>query len=128
MATMARARITKKYYICVVGAGHVGLVAATCFSQLGHTVVCVDSDKKRIENLKKLTLPFFEPDLDSLVKSNVKAKRLRFSHSLREAVKKSEVIFIAVGTPPRSDGSADLTSVENVAATIAARHPGPVES
>ena len=116
---MARAKITKKYSISVVGAGHVGLVAAACFAELGHYVQCVDNNTKRIEDLKRFIVPFFEPQLDKLVKENVKKKRLKFSHSLSEAIKKSEVIFIAVGTPPLKDGSADLTSVENVARIIA---------
>ncbi len=109
----------KKYKICVVGAGHVGLVAAGCFAELGHQVICVDHDKKRIQDLNKKILPFYEPDLESLITRNKKSKRLIFSPSLKEAVKKSEVIFIAVGTPPQPDGSADLTSVENVVRVVA---------
>ena len=110
---------SKKYHICVVGAGHVGLVAAACFAELGHEVVCVDNDKKRVELLKKLVLPFYEPELESLVAKGVKNKNLFFSSSLSEGIKKSEVIFIAVGTPPLHDGSADLTSIENVARAVA---------
>ncbi|MFH1504624.1 MAG: UDP-glucose/GDP-mannose dehydrogenase family protein [Candidatus Omnitrophota bacterium] len=109
----------KKYKICVVGAGHVGLVAAACFAELGHSVICADNDKKRIESLKKLNLPFYEPELEPLVTKNFKKKSLSFSYSLDTAIKKSEVIFIAVGTPPQDDGSADLTSIENVARVIA---------
>jgi len=116
---MAHAHLTKKYKISVVGAGHVGLVAAACFAELGHKVICVDNDRAKIHSLKKLALPFFEPQLEELVKRNVKKRKLLFESKLEEAVKKSEVIFIAVGTPPRSDGSADLTSIENVAYTIA---------
>ncbi len=116
---MAHAHLTKKYKISVVGAGHVGLVAAACFAELGHKVICVDNDRVKIHSLKKLALPFFEPQLEELVKRNVKKRKLLFESKLEEAVKKSEVIFIAVGTPPRSDGSADLTSIENVAYTIA---------
>ena len=112
-------RSAKKYKICVVGAGHVGLVAATCFSQLGHKVICVDSNKKKIGLLKKLILPFYEPDLEPLVRKNFARGNLAFSPSLVEAIKEAQVIFIAVGTPPKSDGSSDLTSVENVARTIA---------
>jgi len=110
---------TGKYKICVVGAGHVGLVAAACFAELGHKVYCVDNDKKRIESLKKKNIPFYEPDLEPLVKKGLKSKELVFSSSLPEAIKKSRVIFIAVGTPPQTDGSADLTSVGNVAHIIA---------
>ncbi len=110
---------TGKYKICVVGAGHVGLVAAACFAQLGHKVVCVDNDKKRVEALRKKVLPFYEPDLEPLVKKTLKSKNLTFSSSLPEAIKKAQVIFIAVGTPPQADGSADLASVGNVAHVIA---------
>ena len=109
----------KKYKICVVGAGHVGLVAAGCFAELDHDVTCVDHDKRRIQDLNKKILPFYEPDLEQLIKRNTKSKRLIFSPSLKEAVKRAEVIFIAVGTPPQADGSADLTSVENVVHTVA---------
>ena len=109
----------KKYRIAVVGAGHVGLVAAACLSQLGHKVICVDNDRKRISLLRKLVLPFYEPDLEALVKKNSCRGSLLFSSSLDEAVRKSQVVFLAVGTPPQSDGSADLTSVENVARVIA---------
>ncbi len=110
---------SKKYKICVVGAGHVGLVAAACFAELGHKVTCVDNDKKRVQDLRKGILPFYEPDLDNLVKKGTKKKNLVFSTSLGTTIKKSEVIFIAVGTPPLDDGSADLTSVGNVAHQIA---------
>ncbi len=116
---MKRKRYTKKYKICVVGAGHVGLVAAACFADLGHKVICVDNDKKKIEFLRKKNLPFYEPDLEPLVKKGLKSGGLVFSSSLPETIKKSQVIFIAVGTPPQADGSADLTSIGNVAHIIA---------
>lgn len=109
----------KKYKICVVGAGHVGLVAAACFAKLGHKVICIDNDKKRVNSLRDNKLPFYEPDLDLLVKRGLKHGTLVFSSSLGEAIKKSEVIFIAVGTPPLADGSADLTSIGNVAHSVA---------
>ncbi|UCG34810.1 MAG: UDP-glucose/GDP-mannose dehydrogenase family protein [Candidatus Omnitrophota bacterium] len=118
MAATKKTR-SKKHKICVVGAGHVGLVAAACFAELGHKVICEDASKQRITDLKKLKMPFFEPELEALVKKNVKKGHLTFSYSLDNAVKKSDVIFLAVGTPPLADGSADLTSVENVARTIA---------
>jgi UDPglucose 6-dehydrogenase len=109
----------KRYNLTVVGAGHVGLVAAACFAKLGHQVICVDNNRSKIEGLKKNKLPFFEPDLEPLVKQGCKSGKLKFSVNLNSAIKKSEVIFIAVGTPPRDDGSADLTAVENVAQLIA---------
>jgi len=112
-------KYTKKYKICVIGAGHVGLVAAACFAELGHKVICVDKDKKRVLELKKKIMPFFEPDLEPLVVKGLKSKGLTFSSSLPEAIKKSQVIFIAVGTPPKADGSADLTTIGNVAHIIA---------
>ena len=111
--------MAKKYNICVVGAGHVGLVAAACFAKLGHRVYCVDNDKKKIQALKAKTIPFYEPNLEPLVKKGIKDKNLLFSTSLIEVIKKSEVIFIAVGTPPQKDGSADLSAIENVAQVIA---------
>jgi len=116
---IAKKKYTKRYKICVIGAGHVGLVAAACFAQLGHRVYCVDKDKKRIASLKKKEIPFYEPDLEPLVKKGLKSKGLVFSSSLPEAIKKSQVIFIAVGTPPQADGSADLTAIGNVAHIIA---------
>lgn len=112
-------KINKKYNICVVGAGHVGLVAAACFAELGHKVICVDNDKNKINFLKKNKLPFYEPELEPLVKKRVKKGNLNFSASLDIGIKKSKVIFIAVGTPPQDDGSADLTSIENVARAVA---------
>ncbi|MCM8819513.1 MAG: nucleotide sugar dehydrogenase, partial [Candidatus Omnitrophica bacterium] len=108
----------KNYNILVIGAGHVGLVTAACFAELGHKVICVDNDSKKIKLLNKLKIPFYEPKLDSLIIKNFK-KRLFFSSCIEEGIKKSEIIFIAVGTPPLADGSADLTSIENIATTIA---------
>lgn len=116
---MARKKNTKKYKICVIGAGHVGLVAAACFAELKYDTICIDSDKKRIADLKKHIMPFYEPELEALVIKNLKKKRLIFTASLAEAVKAADIIFIAVGTPPLADGSADLTSIESVAHTIA---------
>jgi UDPglucose 6-dehydrogenase len=116
---MKREKLAKKYNICVVGAGHVGLVAAAGFADLGHKVICVDNNKARIAALKKNIMPFYEPDMEGLVKKNFKAGTLLFSPSLDEGIKKSQVIFIAVGTPPLPDGSADLTAIENVAMCVA---------
>lgn len=105
--------------ICVVGAGHVGLVTAACFAELGNSVICMDDDTKKIEGLKNNVLPFYEPGLEVMVLQNMKAGRLSFTCSLDEGIGKSDVIFIAVGTPQKSNGEADLTSVENVATRIA---------
>jgi len=105
--------------ICVVGTGYVGLVTGACLSELGHNVICMDSDKKKVALLKKGVMPIYEPGLENLVKKNVKQKRLSFVSSLGPVVEKTEVIFIAVGTPPLEDGSADLSFVEAVAREIA---------
>ncbi|MCK9582166.1 MAG: UDP-glucose/GDP-mannose dehydrogenase family protein [Endomicrobiales bacterium] len=105
--------------ICVVGTGYVGLVTGACLSELGHKVTCVDKDKIKIALLKKNKIPIYEPGLLELVVKNSKTKRLSFTTSLKDAIKKSEIIFIAVGTPPNPDGSADLSFVESVAKEIA---------
>ena len=110
--------------ICVVGAGHVGLVTAACFADLGNTVICVDQDKKRIEQLKKGISWFYEPGLEPLVVHNLKQKRLSFTTRLEDGVRKSKLIFIAVGTPPLPTGDADLTAVEEVVRKIAASATG----
>ena len=105
--------------ICVIGAGHVGLVTSACFAQLGHSVINVDSDKARIRNLVKGIMPFYEPGLERLVKENRKKGRLGFSVSVADGVKRCGLIFICVGTPPKEDGEADLSSVEKVVREIA---------
>lgn len=104
--------------IAVVGSGYVGLVAAACLAEFGNTVVCVDNNEEKIEGLKKGKLPIYEPGLDVLVERNVKEQRLVFSTDTATAVKASSIIFIAVGTPPDEDGSADLQHVLSVAADI----------
>jgi UDPglucose 6-dehydrogenase len=102
----------------VIGAGYVGLVTATCLAELGHRVICVDNDRKKLNNLKKGIIPIFEPGLTELVHKNQKAKRLIFSSSIAEATQNSQVIFICVNTPPLADGGADLSMVERVASEI----------
>ena len=92
--------------ICMVGAGYVGLVTGAWFAEMGHTVVCVDNDLRKIGMLKKGKIPIYEPGLNELVKKNVRAKRLSFSDSIAKTVPHVELAFIAVGTPPRDDGSA----------------------
>lgn len=101
--------------IVVVGTGYVGLVTGTCFSEMGHDVTCVDIDEAKIEGLKKGKLPIYEPGLDEMVERNFKAGRLHFTTSIAEAVEDANVYFIAVGTPPGEDGSADLQYVLAVA-------------
>jgi len=112
-----------KANICIVGAGYVGLVSGACLSEIGHRVVCVDSDPKKIAMLKKGVMPIYEDDLARVVKKNVKAGRLFFANSIKDGMHhdghRAEAIFIAVGTPPRDDGSADLSAIERVAEEIA---------
>ncbi|MCC6683953.1 MAG: UDP-glucose/GDP-mannose dehydrogenase family protein [Bacteroidia bacterium] len=104
--------------IAVVGTGYVGLVTGTCLAETGADVTCVDIDTKKIENLKKGILPIYEPGLDELVTRNVQKGRLHFSTNLGESIHDAEVAFIAVGTPPGEDGSADLKYVLAVATEI----------
>lgn len=104
--------------IAIVGTGYVGLVSGTCFSELGLNVVCVDVDEKKIEILNKGIIPIYEPGLERMVMRNVAADRLRFSSSLKEVLNEVDVVFIAVGTPPGEDGSADMRYVLEVAKTI----------
>jgi UDPglucose 6-dehydrogenase len=109
--------------ICIIGAGHVGLVTGACFAELGNQVICVDNDKAKIANLTKSIMPFYEPGLQEIVVKNVQKKRLSFSLNLKDAVRRSLIIFIAVGTPPKENGEADLTDIERVAQNIAKYMP-----
>jgi len=111
--------------IAIVGTGYVGLVTGTCFAEVGMNVTCIDIDQKKIDNLHKGILPIYEPGLDEMVSRNVEKKRLHFSTNLAEAIQGAEVVFIAVGTPPDEDGSADLKYVLAVASSIGehAQHP-----
>jgi UDPglucose 6-dehydrogenase len=104
--------------ITVIGTGYVGLVTGTCFAEVGMDVTCVDIDQKKVENLKKGILPIYEPGLEEMVLRNSQKKRLHFSTTLQESIADVEVAFIAVGTPPDEDGSADLKYVLGVAADI----------
>ncbi len=105
--------------ICIVGTGYVGLVTGACLAEFGMNLICVDNDHQKIGLLKQGKIPIYEPGLDQLVAKGVQEGRLRFSSSLEEGIQSSLVIFIAVGTPPREDGSADLRFVEEVAKEIA---------
>ena len=107
------------YKLAVVGTGYVGLVSGACLADFGNHVTCVDSDATKVERLKSLELPFFEPGLPEMVKRNVNEERLHFSTDLPAAVKGAKVVFITVGTPPRADGSADTSAIYAVAKTVA---------
>jgi UDPglucose 6-dehydrogenase len=109
----------RKMKICVVGTGYVGLVTGACLAHLGNEVTCVDKDQERISILKDGQVPFYEPGLPEMVSRNLKAERLAFTSDLTPAVKGAEVIFIAVGTPSRENGEADISSVCEVAEGIA---------
>ncbi len=104
--------------IVVVGSGYVGLVTGACFAESGVNVTCVDVDNDKIEQLRNGAVPIYEPGLEIMVKSNIEKKRLSFASDIRDGIEGSEVIFIAVGTPPGEDGSADLKHVLNVATEI----------
>src|SRR5437763_14216296 len=104
--------------IGVIGTGYVGLVAGSCFAESGNDVWCVDNDSAKIEALRKGVISIYEPGLPEIVERNVREERLTFTTDLDAAIKKSFVIFIAVGTPPLPNGAADLTAVLDVAAAI----------
>ena len=104
--------------ISIVGTGYVGLVTGACFADVGNQVLCVDKDQKKIDMLLEGKIPIYEPGLEKLVKQNVEQSRLEFTTTISESVRHAEVIFIAVGTPPDEDGSADLSHVLAVAKSI----------
>jgi UDPglucose 6-dehydrogenase len=105
--------------IAIIGSGYVGLVTGACFAEVGHEVTCVDNDERKVATLRSGKIPIYEPGLEQLVQRNVSAHRLRFTGSIEEGVDNSQVIFIAVPTPPHDDGSVDLTYIERVAREIA---------
>ena len=105
--------------LCMIGTGYVGLVSGVCFSDLGNNVICVDRDQEKVNSLKKGKIPIYEPGLEELVLKNYKNKRLTFSTDLKNSIRKSDIIFICVGTPTKKGGSgADLSQVYNVAKEI----------
>ena len=104
--------------ISVIGTGYVGLVTGTCFAEVGNNVICVDKDEAKITNLQAGKIPIYEPGLEDLVLGNVKSGRLSFTTKIADAVEQGDVLFIAVGTPPDEDGSADLSHVLAVASEI----------
>jgi UDPglucose 6-dehydrogenase len=105
--------------ISIIGSGYVGLVTGACLADVGHNVICVDNDATKVEGLKVGKVPIYEPGLDEVIHRNVSAHRLRFSGSIQEAVDNSQIIFIAVPTPQRPNGDADLSYIEKVAREIA---------
>src|SRR6202795_1642144 len=105
--------------IAIVGSGYVGLVTGACFADVGHNVICVDNDQRKVDSLQSGYIPIYEPGLEEVVHRNVSAHRLRFTSSIADGVENSQVVFIAVPTPPQPDGSVDLTYIEKVAREIA---------
>src|SRR5260370_7267061 len=105
--------------IAIVGSGYVGLVTGACFAEVGHHVICVDNDHRKIEMLRMGRIPIYEPGLPEVIHRNVSSRRLRFALDIRDGVDSSQIIFIAVPTPAQSDGSVDLTYIEQVAREIA---------
>lgn len=105
--------------LCIIGSGYVGLVSGACFAEVGHHVVCVDNDQRKIDSLLAGKIPIYEPGLEELVHRNVNANRLRFTNSIENGVNHSQIVFIAVPTPPQTDGSVDLSYIEKVAREIA---------
>ena len=105
--------------LTIIGTGYVGLVTGTCFAEVGHRVICVDNDAAKVKMLQAGGIPIYEPGLEELVKKNVAAGRLSFSNSTAEGVRNSDIIFMAVPTPPQPDGSVDMSFIERVARDIA---------
>ncbi len=108
-----------KKHVAVIGTGYVGLVTGACLAEIGHSVVCVDSDKKKVQMLRRGVIPIYEPGLDKVVVKNSRLKRLFFTDRLLEGLDRAEIVFIAVNTPPLPNGEADLSYVETVAKQVA---------
>src|SRR4051812_5346792 len=105
--------------LSIIGSGYVGLVTGACFADVGHNVVCVDNDPRKVESLRAGKVPIYEPGLEEVIHRNVAAQRLRFTGSIQEGVDNSQVVFIAVPTPQGADGQVDLSFIEKVAREIA---------
>lgn len=105
--------------LAIIGTGYVGLTTGTCFAEVGHNVICVDNNQAKVDSLREGRVPIYEPDLEEMIQANVAAGRLNFTTHLTEAVEQSEIIFIAVPTPPHDDGSVDLSYIEAVSHDIA---------
>jgi UDPglucose 6-dehydrogenase len=105
--------------ISIIGSGYVGLVTGACFADVGHNIICVDNDARKIETLQAGRVPIFEPGLEEIIHRNVSAHRLRFSGSIREGVDNSQIVFIAVPTPQQPNGDVDLSFIEKVSREIA---------
>ena len=106
--------------LTIIGTGYVGLVTGTCFAEVGHHVICVDNNAEKVKMLQAGGIPIYEPGLEEMVQRNVASGRLRFTASTKEGVENSDIVFIAVPTPPQEDGSVDLSFIEIVARDIAA--------
>src|SRR5882672_7133784 len=105
--------------LSIIGSGYVGLVTGACFADVGHNVICVDNDPRKVEALQGGKIPIYEPGLEEVVHRNVSARRLRFTGNIKEGVDNSQIVFIAVPTPQQPDGSVDLSFIEKVARDIA---------
>ena len=105
--------------ISIIGSGYVGLVTGACFADVGHNVICVDNDESKVKTLQAGRIPIYEPGLEQIIHRNVSARRLRFSSSIREGVDNSQIVFIAVPTPPQPNGEVDLSFIEKVSREIA---------
>ncbi len=111
--------LTQNMDISIIGSGYVGLVTGACFADVGHNVICVDNDQRKVDALQSGRIPIYEPGLEEVVHRNVSAGQLRFTNSIEDGVSHSLIVFIAVPTPPQADGSVDLTYIERVAREIA---------
>ena len=116
---LGAARWIDSMKLTIIGSGYVGLTTGACFAEVGHQVVCVDNDENKVKTLLEGKIPIYEPGLESLVRKNVAARKLRFTTSTEEGVEHGDVLFIAVPTPPQADGSVDLSFIEKVAREIA---------